>query len=130
MGSVAVTGLLVALPETGSAEASEGFRGRWFRLDADPIRAQYPYPVSPLYLQLISPGDEAQRAAMSGATASPIPLPPPSVDAGPHLSYALQWFGFAGIFLVGWAALVIRRGGNNGGTGRLSGGERQNPIPE
>ncbi len=35
--------------------------------------------------------------------------PPPAFDDGPHLSYAVQWFSFALIALVGTAAL-IRRG--------------------
>lgn len=35
--------------------------------------------------------------------------PPPTFDNGPHLSYAIQWFSFAVIALVGTAAL-IRKG--------------------
>lgn len=35
--------------------------------------------------------------------------PPPALDNGPHLSYAIQWFSFALIALVGTAAL-IRKG--------------------
>ncbi len=35
--------------------------------------------------------------------------PPPVFDNGPHLSYAIQWFSFALIALVGTAAL-IRKG--------------------
>lgn len=35
--------------------------------------------------------------------------PPPALGNGPHLSYAIQWFSFAVIALVGTAA-VIRRG--------------------
>jgi surfeit locus 1 family protein len=35
--------------------------------------------------------------------------PPPAFDDGPHLSYAIQWFSFALIALVGTAAL-IRKG--------------------
>ncbi len=31
----------------------------------------------------------------------PIPTSPPPLDAGPHWSYAIQWFSFAGIFLIG-----------------------------
>ena len=127
---VTVTGVLVPLPATGAGAPGEGFHDRWFRLDAEPVRAQYPYPVSPLYLQLVSAEGEAQRAAMSGRPAGPIPLPAPSLDAGPHLSYALQWFGFAAIFVVGWAALVMGRGRNNSRAPTLSGGEVQNPLSE
>jgi len=35
--------------------------------------------------------------------------PPPALDDGPHLSYAIQWFSFAAIVLVGTATLL--RGG-------------------
>ena len=35
--------------------------------------------------------------------------PPPAFDNGPHLSYAIQWFSFAVIALVG-TAVMIRRG--------------------
>jgi surfeit locus 1 family protein len=34
--------------------------------------------------------------------------PPPELDNGPHLSYAIQWFSFALIALVGTAALLRR----------------------
>ncbi len=42
-------------------------------------------------------------------------LEPPSRDPGPHLSYAVQWFSFAAIFLLGWIALLVRRGGGDAG---------------
>src|SRR6266487_35375 len=35
--------------------------------------------------------------------------PLPALDNGPHLSYAIQWFSFAVIALVG-TAVLIRRG--------------------
>jgi len=35
--------------------------------------------------------------------------PPPALDNGPHLSYAVQWFSFALIALVG-TAVLIRKG--------------------
>lgn len=108
---VTVAGVLLPLPVTGSAEGADGaFRTTWFRLDAPAVRAQYPYPISPLYLQAAAVDEEAARLAEGGFGVGPVPLPPPSLDAGPHLSYALQWFSFATIALVGWGALVMRRG--------------------
>lgn len=45
--------------------------------------------------------------------AQPGPLPvagqPPELDEGNHLSYAVQWFAFAAIALVGYPILVVRR---------------------
>lgn len=35
--------------------------------------------------------------------------PPPTLDDGPHLSYAIQWFSFAVIALVGTVALLRSR---------------------
>src|SRR5690606_37496818 len=38
----------------------------------------------------------------------PARLGPPVLDEGPHLGYALQWFAFALVGIIGWFALVIR----------------------
>jgi surfeit locus 1 family protein len=38
----------------------------------------------------------------------PSRVPPPSLTDGPHLSYALQWFGFATVFMIGF--VVFARG--------------------
>jgi cytochrome oxidase assembly protein ShyY1 len=37
-------------------------------------------------------------------------LPTPATDDGPHLSYAVQWFLFAGVGLIGWPVLLQRTG--------------------
>jgi surfeit locus 1 family protein len=42
--------------------------------------------------------------------------PPPALDNGPHLSYAIQWFSFAVIVLVGTIALL-----RNNAPGRAAG---------
>jgi cytochrome oxidase assembly protein ShyY1 len=38
----------------------------------------------------------------------PALVPPPDLSEGPHLSYAIQWFTFAAVALVGTALLVRR----------------------
>jgi surfeit locus 1 family protein len=49
------------------------------------------------------------NTAPSAGAARPVRLAPPAFgDRGPHLSYALQWFSFAAIALIG-APLVVRR---------------------
>jgi cytochrome oxidase assembly protein ShyY1 len=58
-----------------------------------------PYPVHSLYL--------VARDSAAGDSV-PVRLEPPVLSDGPHLSYAIQWFAFAAIALVG-AAAVIRR---------------------
>ena len=58
--------------------------------------------VLPFVIQLETPEPPPQRGL-------PRRWPPPAFDDGPHLSYAIQWFSFALIALVGTAAL-IRKG--------------------
>jgi surfeit locus 1 family protein len=72
------------------------------RLDYGAIARALPYPVSRLYL-VATAVDSATPAGDRVAR-----LPPPALDEGPHLGYALQWFSFAAIALVGAAAVVIR----------------------
>jgi surfeit locus 1 family protein len=98
-----VTGVLLPFPDIRTHAADEGFRARWFRLDRDAIGAGYPYAIAPIYVQV------TDHAARTGSGIQPLALPPPELGAGPHLSYAIQWFSFAAIFLIGWAVLVVRR---------------------
>lgn len=39
----------------------------------------------------------------------PIPADAPEPGEGPHLGYAVQWFSFAAIALIGWLVLMVRR---------------------
>lgn len=98
-----VAGVLMAFPDVPRTETGDTFRTRWFRLNGEAIRAQYPYDMAPLYLQEMGP----RPADTSPTTAlHPVPLDPPALDGGPHLSYAIQWFGFAAVFLIGGIALA------------------------
>lgn len=38
----------------------------------------------------------------------PVPVPPPRLDEGPHLGYAIQWFSFAAIAIAGLLIVGIR----------------------
>ena len=38
----------------------------------------------------------------------PVVLPPPELDEGPHLSYAVQWFLFTAVALIGYPILIVR----------------------
>jgi surfeit locus 1 family protein len=99
-----VAGVLLAFPDIRTNAVDEGFRARWFRLDGHAIRAAYPYAIAPVYLQAT-----ATEGGAGGGRPAPVPLGLPELDAGPHLSYAVQWFSFATIFLVGWTALMLHR---------------------
>jgi surfeit locus 1 family protein len=105
-GPVRVEGILLPFPDVAiHARGESGFRRTWFRMDGAAIRGQYPYAVAPLYLSAAGP---FEPAGGDGAGGDPLPPDPPSLDPGPHLSYAVQWFSFAAIFLVGWAILLLR----------------------
>jgi len=66
------------------------------------VNSLLPYPVSSIYL-LATEQDTTKPMAERVAR-----LPAPTLDEGPHLSYALQWFAFAAIALIGGAAVAIR----------------------
>jgi cytochrome oxidase assembly protein ShyY1 len=70
-------------------------------LDVEGIASSLPYDVFPLPLQLAE-----QTPPQPGSL--PIPVPLPDLSEGPHLSYAIQWFSFALVALIGCAILVLR----------------------
>ncbi|MFW6079920.1 MAG: hypothetical protein ACODAE_09875, partial [Gemmatimonadota bacterium] len=86
-----------------------------YRIDPRRIGADLPYPLFGAYARALDGGGDpvggGGGAAAAGADGrGPAPLPPPSLDDGPHLSYAIQWFSFGAIALVGWTVLALRRG--------------------
>lgn len=100
-GTVTVEGWLHATqarPPLGREEPA-GQLAVLNRVDLDRIGEQAPYPLYGMYL-----------VEMGERTRPPIPAQPPDfTDEGPHLAYAIQWFGFAAIGVVGYAALLRRR---------------------
>jgi surfeit locus 1 family protein len=62
-------------------------------LDFDAVQKGMPYPIA--RVQLVQLGDTSPKANV------PPRLQPPAADEGPHKSYAIQWFSFATIALVG-----------------------------
>jgi cytochrome oxidase assembly protein ShyY1 len=98
-GEVAIRGFLVTDDGDGSTVPDdEGVIGR---LDVRGIQSTLPYPVLPLAIQLT----EQIEARPSDL---PVPIPPEELSEGPHLSYAIQWFTFATIAVVG-AVILLRR---------------------
>jgi surfeit locus 1 family protein len=61
----------------------------------------------PLYVQQIAQGE-----AVAG---SPVRLGVPPLDEGPHLGYAVQWFGFAAVALGGLLVVYLRARRKTGG---------------
>jgi surfeit locus 1 family protein len=67
------------------------------RINIDRIQGQVPYDLVPVYIVL--EGEEGSDL--------PVPLPPPEFeDEGSHLAYAIQWFGFTLIGVVGYGFLI------------------------
>lgn len=105
VGDRAVRGLVLPFPGFGASLSprqrapGDSFRTVWYTIDAEALRAQYPYALLPVVVQLL-PEADAPRA--------PRRLEPPPLDQGPHLSYAIQWFSFALIGILGWLALYRR----------------------
>lgn len=120
--SVALRGVLLPLPEASDdgAAARDGSRRIVFRLD-DSLLRRLPYPAAPLVVQALP----EER----GTPGYPVRLPPPEVDAGPHLSYAVQWFAFAVIAVGGWL-IVVARGGTGPRPRARSAGDAARALPE
>ncbi|MBI3791719.1 MAG: SURF1 family protein [Gemmatimonadetes bacterium] len=71
------------------------------RLDLGELAKSLPYPIAPYYVMLLR-----DPAAAIDSTA-PVAFVKPAVDDdGPHKSYAIQWFSFALISVIGTIAFV------------------------
>jgi cytochrome oxidase assembly protein ShyY1 len=102
-GDVRLTGILFPSEKSGSKpiDAAGGIV-EVTRIDLPSLaRALGGARLYPAYLQLT-----AQSPTQAGDY--PIVLPLPHLDNGPHLSYAIQWFSFTAIGLVGWPLLLRR----------------------
>jgi surfeit locus 1 family protein len=62
-------------------------------VDIERIQEQAPYPLLPIFIRQLPTPD---------APAGALPQPDSGVtlDEGPHLGYAIQWFSFAVILVV------------------------------
>jgi surfeit locus 1 family protein len=77
----------------------------WVRVDVAGIQTQVSAPLLPIYVEALP---------STGASTLPRPSDPRALDEGPHLGYALQWFSFAGMLAIVYAALMrqeLRRPG-------------------
>ncbi len=100
-GTVIVTGVLFP-PDSSTAPAAGATSVTYVRhVDLVQIGAQLPYRLLPYYLLL-----QEQAPAQTEGLPSPAPLP--ELSEGPHLSYAIQWFTFAGIAILGYGLLLHR----------------------
>ena len=97
-GTQRVAGFLLPIPSGSGAPMQHEGRTTWSRLDLVALRTALPYQIYPYFI-LQLPDSTLPRF--------PRRRPPPALDDGPHLSYAIQWFSFALIALV-FAGIMAR----------------------
>lgn len=74
------------------------------RVDIGLIGEQMPHDLASVYVVAMGEGGEQL----------PIKVDPPDfTNEGPHLAYAIQWFGFAAVGLIGFYFLIRRKGGQS-----------------
>ena len=86
----------------GPRDPATGRLGDLARADVARLDHQVPEDLLPVYLQL-----QVQRPAPGRQ--APVVVDLPALDEGPHFSYAIQWFTFTGIALVGYPLILRRR---------------------
>ncbi len=87
----------------GEPDPQDGVLTQVSRVDLGYIDAWYAGDVLPIDLVL-------ERQTPSGPGESPIPVPRAELTEGRHLGYAVQWFAFACIAVLGAAAMVRKAG--------------------
>ena len=100
-----VTGYLLEIPRPTSGGAVNAASNARVvrRLQYDSLAKRFPYPIAPFIL-VATDGVAPDGSTAAHRDSTPARLPPPLMDEGPHLGYAIQWFCFAAIALVGAAA--------------------------
>ena len=91
---------LSSLPGVASANRP----GVISKLGYDVVAKAVPYPVFHSYVVVTESGDGDTTSAVDRIAR----LPAPALDNGAHFSYAMQWFSFAAVALVG-AVIVVRQ---------------------
>lgn len=103
-GEVEVTGTLQESQSRGSfgpTDPSGEVLDTLSRVDLERYQEQVDEDLIPVWLQLATQDPE------QGAQPTPVPLP--ELDEGPHLGYAVQWFTFTLIALIGYPIILRRR---------------------
>jgi surfeit locus 1 family protein len=106
-GTVTVEGWVRLTQLRGSLGPTDPSQGRLVsmsRVDIERIEQQVDYDLDPVYLSAIG----------SRTDELPVPAAPPTFDdEGSHLPYAIQWFSFALIGLIGYFFLIRRSAGRS-----------------
>ncbi|MGH7560416.1 MAG: SURF1 family protein [Gemmatimonadales bacterium] len=110
-GERSVSGLLLPAPNRGDGApvSVAGTRWEtWQAIDLDAMRRRLPYPIHGLYLLALSEGHPGDPHTPDGGV-YPIRADAPPVGDGPHLSYAIQWFGIGAAAVAFGIVFVLRR---------------------
>jgi len=101
-GVVKVVGVLRSTEErtTGQAREASGELNEFFRLDIDRLQQQ----IEPELLNVALVAEVSEPADDSTL----LPVSPPELSEGSHLSYAIQWLIFSVAVIVGWV-LAVRK---------------------
>lgn len=91
-----------ALSSLAARNPTEGSLDRTFIVDVERLAPQMPYALVPAYLISTDP-------AATGGGDLPVPPAAPASESASHLAYAVQWFIFALIGIVGYALLLRQR---------------------
>lgn len=93
LGRVRIDGIALPFPapRNGGAPLARSGRVTWERLDRRALGTRLPYPIVGVYVR---------QTPAASLPAVPQRLPPPPLDDGPHLTYAIQWFIFAAMALA------------------------------
>jgi len=107
-GPLRLHGVLLGVPDDGDgAPMKHGSRETWKRLDLRAMRSRLPYPLAAVYL-VAEPGSAGDTAHTTRGRAYPFRADPPPLSEGPHLMYAVQWFGIAAA-VAAFAVLFVWR---------------------
>ncbi len=104
-GEVTVTGRIFSSVGGGSIGTDEiAVLTELNRLDLDRVAELTGLEVADLWVQLAQ-----QHPPQHADTSLPVPVPQASLDDGPHLSYAFQWFFFSAGAVVVYGLILARR---------------------
>ena len=100
-GAVTVTGRLFASVDGGRIGEGSAALPEVSRIDLDTVAELLDTDVAGRWVQL-----ERQDPPRGDL---PVPVPPPLLDDGPHLSYAFQWFFFSTATVIAYVLILRRR---------------------
>ncbi len=119
-GPVVVRGILHTSSTLSAQDAvtSSGGRLALPRVDVGRINLGVSYQILPRWVEAQS----QTPAPAAGAPALPQPPPPDHVN---HMQYAIQWFSFAAIGVIGWPVALMAIARRRGGFSTPDGGDKR-----